>query len=293
MVKISISCLFISLALQIPSTGEGREDFYKTADAVLKGGKEYSLDDIQYISNYSDIPLHHRTIIEIQMLSSIEDLSRYQTAIEKATNYIESGDVVWAQDYLLMQRGFAYGLVGEREKGVIDFKNLLSKDSIDSFDSVNDPILEIMRKRRPNLAQSFDSIIKQSVGNYYMDFRKEGILPIEAYKYFNSIKIKEFREKCLERLKSRIGDEKYLEISGLSVSNSESRNPEKKAGSYVDNVNQSVSQEDDFRAEKTNNNFDQKVNNIAQDARSKSNTTNWVFGVLLIFVVVFIACRVK
>lgn len=292
MVKKINLCLLISLALAIPCVGEKLEDFYKTADAVLKGGKEYSLEEVQYISTYSNIPLHHRTIIEIQMLSSVEDHSRYQAAIEKATKYIELGDVRWAQDYLLMQRGFAYGLTGDRERGVNDFKHLLNKNSIHSLDTINDPILEIMRKRRPNLADSFDSIIKQSVGNYYMDFRKEGIMPLEAYKYFNSIKIKGFREKCLDRLRSRIGENKYLETVDLSKQNSDSGNPANEAERNSVNGTQSVSKKDS-RADKHNNNRGQKENSITQEEQNKPSVMIWGFSILLILVMVFFVCRAK
>lgn len=146
------------------------------------------------------------------MLMGIDDDVRYEAAIGKCTHYMETGTLEWAKEYLQMLRGFCYGLRGKRESGVNDLKPILEHGMISSWDETEDIILDMMRKKQPNLALTYDSIMREAIGNYYMDFRKEGMLPEEAYRYLNSIKVKPKRDQNLKQLRYRMGDEAYAKL---------------------------------------------------------------------------------
>lgn len=244
MVKHIIILWVLLVILLIPSEAAVEQGFYELADSVLKGGTKYTLEEIQDVSELTEIPLHHRTIVEVSMLGSIEDESRYLTAIAKATDYIESGTVDWAKDFLRMQRGFAYGLLGEREKGAKDLETILDAERLVFLNSVNDPILDIMRKRSRDLAVELDSLMRQTVGNYYMDHREKGSLPIEALGYFSSIKSKPLRDKCLLELKSRLGNDEYEKLVESSKNVRHNIHSKKKLSNEAKSNSNGESQED-------------------------------------------------
>jgi len=205
--------LLISLIASLPSSAVENREFYKLADSVLKGGTSFNQEDIRDVSVQKNIPIHHRAIIEVAMLASVEEEPRYHIAISKATDYIGSGDVDWAKGYLQMQRGFLYGLLGDRDKGTKDLVAVLESERLSSINFIPDPLLDIMRKRTRDLSLDLDSLMKQTVGNYYMDFRKEGALPAESFRFFSLIKSPALRDKCLLQLKNRVGADEYEKIT--------------------------------------------------------------------------------
>jgi hypothetical protein len=58
----------------------------------------------------------------------------------------------------------------------------------------------------------FDSVMRQSLGFYFLDNHKDAPIPEEAYQYFSGIKADFLKEKCLEQLKQRIGEKPYLNL---------------------------------------------------------------------------------
>ena len=184
------------------------------AGSVFKGGKVFEESEITDISTHNNWSRHHRVILEVQMLASADDSTRYQRAIDIASNYIASGEVGWAMDYLKMQRGFLYKLNGNQESGIIDLEELVDRHAFNDIQEIDDPILEAMKTRQKNLAIYFNDVMRQSIGHYYLDFRKEGILPEKAYQYFIGINAATLREKCLDQLRERLGGNNEAIIKG-------------------------------------------------------------------------------
>lgn len=201
-------------------------DLSKFAGEVFKGGKVFDESEISDVSAHEDWSSYHRTILEVQMLASVEDPNRYQRAIDIASTYIASGKVDWVRDYLKMQRGFLYMLKGDRETGITDLEDLVNQHAFNGIQEINDPILETMRIRQKNLSTYFNDVMRQSIGHHYLDFRKDGMLPEKAFQYFDGIKAATLREKCMEQLKERLGDGSEAIIKGFENDFNESKQHE-------------------------------------------------------------------
>lgn len=279
MVK-NIIVLLIFINLIFPALALENQGFYDLADSALKGGTKFTNEQIQDISQQTNIPIHHRIITQITMLGSVEEESRYLTAISKATDYVNNGDIEWAKDYLQMQRGFLYGLLGDRDKGMKDLVAVLNADRLASINSIEDPILDVMRKRTRDLSLDFDSLMKQTIGNYYMDFRKEGALPVEAFRYFNLIKSIAFRDKCLLQLKDRVGTAEYEKIS-QSVKVNNSILDSKNTFDARESENVSIKRKQDLKSQESHNLLREKKTKITE-IKPELNNRFWYLGIGLI-----------
>jgi hypothetical protein len=187
-------------------------DLATVAREVFKGGKPYTESEIASVRSRSDIPEYQRTILEVQMLGSVEEKARYERAVEISTEYIDSGSIPWVRDFLRMQRGFTFNLLGEREKGASDLKFLIDNQKSSDIAAASDVLLSIMKERNADLDLYFDSVMRQSLGFYFLDFHKEAPLLNGAYQYFSGIRADLLKDKCLEQLKKRIGEKTYLEL---------------------------------------------------------------------------------
>lgn len=277
MVKQIKTFSLLLVILVIPSAAVEEQDFYNLADSVLKGGNKYTLEEIQDVSRLTAIPVHHRAIVEVSMLGSIEEESRYLTAIAKATDYIEYGTVDWAKGYLRMQRGFVYGLIGDRAKGTKDLEAVLAAEQLAFLNSEKDPLLDIMRKRARDLELELDSLMRQTVGNYYMDFRKDGILPTEAFRFFSSIKSKPFRAKCLLQLRERLGEDEYATLAE-SMKNFDSEND---SDTHESKTEGAGGRHENRKLHKSPVSLRERNNQIAATRPAPSNTY-WFLGIGLI-----------
>ena len=203
----NIKAAFTSFILSICAQASDFGDVASFSSKVFKGGNTYSQEEIESVANNNQWSEHHRIILEVQMLASMDDPTRYQKAINIATGYIDSGTIDWVKSYLRMQRGFLYNLSGDRESGNQDLQAVVDGELLTDFGSIDDPVVAAMKLRHGNLELSFDSVMRQSIGHYYLDFNKDGTDSVKAFHYFNGIKNDKLREKCMIQLKNRIGDD--------------------------------------------------------------------------------------
>jgi hypothetical protein len=111
------------------------------AREVFRGRQKYTIPEIDSVVSRSDLLPYQRVILEFQMLCGVEDESRYRRSIEISSDYIESGDITWVKDFLKMQRGFIFGLLGEREKGAADLKDLIDSEKASDINAADDVLL--------------------------------------------------------------------------------------------------------------------------------------------------------
>lgn len=207
--------MFVAVGADM-SLANGSESLETFALLVFKGGKAFGQDEIAWVATHPDWEDHQKVILQTQMLGSVEDLARYRQAIDLATHYIESGRIEWARDYLRMQRAFAYNLTEDREIGNTELEMLVDRDAFKMVSEIRDPLMNSIRVRQKDLPNYLNDAMRQSIGHYYLDFRKAGSLPEKAFYYFDGIKSNGLREKCMIQVKDRTG-EAFEQLNSANV----------------------------------------------------------------------------
>lgn len=206
---------------------------------LFKGGYQYNHEEIKSVLSHGTWTTDQKAILEVQMLASMENNGRLEEAIQAASNYISTGNVEWAVNFLTMQRGFLRMLNSQFEEGNKDLETALDSGFLNNIDNVNDILLDGIRYRNKNLSSYLNDAARQSIGYYYLDRLETGSNPHKAYENFIEIKSKKIREESINQISYRLGDaypEFTESIKNIKPKKFDDPNPQKMPNNTLKNL---------------------------------------------------------